>query len=66
MISFVLGISITLNIVFIIGIIIFLNVKNKSIDKFTNSLLDNEIVNKDEVNDFMKNDDIDFSSMFRR
>ena len=66
MLSFVLGISITLNIVFIISIVIFLNIKNKSIDKFTDSLLNDEIVNKDEVNDFMNDDVVDFSSMFRR
>lgn len=65
-ISFVLGISITLNIVFVIGIIIFLSVRSKLTNKFTCSLLDEEIVNKEEVKDFMKNDDIDFSSMFRR
>lgn len=66
MISFVLGISITLNIVFVIGIIIFLSVRSKLTNKFTSSLLDEEIDNKEEVKDFMKNDEIDFSSMFRR
>ena len=66
MLSFFLGISITLNIVFIIVIIIYLNIKNKSIDKFTYSLLSDEFINKDEVKDFMNDDEIDFSSMFRR
>lgn len=69
MLGFVLGVSITLNVIGIIAIIIYLSVKNKVVNKFNskfvNSLESEEIDNKEDVKDFMKNDDIDFSSMWR-
>lgn len=66
MIGFVLGVSITLNVVFIIGIVIFLSVKNNVANKFVKSLEDDEIINQDEVKDFMKDEKVDFSSLLRR
>ena len=69
MLGFILGISITLNVISVIAIIIYLSVKNKVVNKFNskfvNSLESEEIDNKEDVKDFMKNDDIDFSSMWR-
>ena len=70
MLGFLLGISITLNVITVIGIIIYLSVKNKVVNKFNNKFIDSldndEVVNKTVANDFMKDEDIDFSSMFRR
>lgn len=69
MLGFILGISITLNVIGVIAIIIYLSVKNKFVnkfnDKFVNSLDKEEIENKEVAQDFIKDDDIDFSSMFR-
>lgn len=69
MLGFILGISLTLNVITVIGLIIYFSVKTKStnkiFDNFIDSLESDEIDNKDSLNDFMK-DDIDFSSMFRR
>ena len=75
MLSFLFGVSLTLNIVFIIGIVIFLSVKNNVANKFVNtfnddsvlkSSVDDEIVDKDSAKDFLKDDKVDFSSLLRR
>ena len=75
MLSFLFGVSLTLNIVFIIGIVIFLSVKNNVANKFVNSFkddnvlkssVDDEIVDKDSAKEFLKDDKVDFSSLLRR
>lgn len=70
MLSFVLGVSLTLNVITVIGVIIYLSVKNKSVNKisnkFVNTLEDEEIVNEDEAKEFMDSNKIDFSAMIRK
>lgn len=69
MLGFILGISLTLNVICVIGLIVYFSVKNKVINnfnnKFINSLDNEEIDNKEIANNFVNDDDIDFSSMFR-
>ena len=70
MLSFVLGVSLTLNVISVIGVIIYLSVKNKSVNKisnkFVNTLDDEEIVDEDEAKEFMDSNKIDFSAMIRK
>ena len=70
MLGFILGISLTLNVIGVIGLIIYFSVKNKVFNnfnnKFINSLDNEEIDNKEIANNFVNDDDIDFSSMFKR
>lgn len=70
MLGFFLGISLTLNIITVIAIIIFLSVKNKSVSNFTNnftdSLFENELVDKDDADDFLRDDEkINLSNISR-
>lgn len=67
MLGFILGISITINVVLVIAIIIYLNVKNKSFSVFIEKdLHDDAIVDKKEADDFFKEDKLDFSSLLRK
>lgn len=70
MLGFILGISITLNVITVIGIIIYLSVKNKALNTFSNKFVDEldneEIVDKESASDFMNDDKVDFSSLLRR
>lgn len=70
MLGFILGISITLNVITVIGIIIYLSVKNKTLNTFNNKFVEDlefeEVVDKESASDFMSDDKIDFSSMLRR
>lgn len=70
MLGFILGISITINIVLVIAIIIYLNVKNKSFSYLGSSIVkdleEDEIVDKKEADDFFKDDKLDFSNLLRK
>lgn len=70
MLGFLFGISLTLNIITVIGLIIYFSVKNKSanklFDNFIDNFEDNEIDDLNSANDFMNNDKVDFSSLLKR
>ncbi len=70
MLGFILGISITLNVITVIGIIIYLSVKNKTLNTFNNKFVEDleceEVVDKESASDFMNDDKIDFSSLLKR
>lgn len=67
MLGFILGISITINIVLVIAIIIYLNVKNKAFSVFIEKdLQEDAIVDKKEADDFFKDDKLDFSNLLRK
>ena len=69
MLGFILGISITVNIVLVIAIIIYLNTKNKMSKLMNFDFIDDKkdlndfIENKKEFNDFYNNDNLDFSKL---
>lgn len=70
MLGFFLGISLTLNIITVIAIIIYLSVKNKSVSNFTNtftdSLFEDELIDKDDAADFLRDDEkINLSNISR-
>lgn len=70
MLSFLFGISLTLNIITVIGLIIYFSVKTRSSNKMFDNFIDNletdEVDNKEIANDFMKDDKVDFSNLLKR
>ena len=70
MLGFILGISITLNVITVIGIIIYLSVKNRTLNTFSNKFVEEleneEIVDKESASEFMNDEKVDFSSLLRR